>query len=257
MSRISSRRQAVSVNRGGEETPDEVVAGVLALFPAIKITVEVVVDPFHRFHPHGDQLVHRVPLVGFIRKGEVLEAEKFVEILQRQAHDGQEDRRRERFAPLVVDVSFARLDERVNQLIGQAAHARRQGRDPLGGKHRIEKSPVLGVLGSVQAERDGGPAAAQEPGCLPHLMVLVDVEDVLHLQQRDVRLAGSQYRCGGSQVHIHLHGLGAGPGSGPLRLLPGRVSPLLDVGGQPLRVNVCRLQTVFVHLRHLAVPPGA
>ncbi len=250
MSRISSRRQAHAINGGGKETPDEVVAGVLGLFPAIKITVEVVVDPFHRFHPHGDQLVDRVPLVGFIREGEVLEAEELVEILQRQAHDGQEDRRRERFAPLVVDVSFARLDERVDQLIGQAAHARRQGSDPPGGKHRIEKSPVLGVLGSVQAERDGRPAAAQEPGCLPHLMMLVDVEDVFHLQQGDVRLAGPQYGCGGSQVHIHLHGFGPGPGSGPLRLLPGRVDPLLDIGGQSLGVNVRYLQTVVVHLRH-------
>jgi hypothetical protein len=136
---------------------DEVVAVVARRVAPVELRGEPRVTRVERRHP----LLGRDRVVVVAAEDRVLELEEPPELRPRDPHDRQEDRRRERLAPLQVRVGLTAIDERVDQLLGALAHTRFEDGHLPRCEHRIEDLAPLGVVGAVELERDGDVAAAE------------------------------------------------------------------------------------------------
>ena len=71
-----------------------------------------------------------------------------------QAHELEEDPRRQRHAERLVELDLGLIDEPVDQLVGDVGDMRLEVRDDPRREQRIEQLAVLRVLGAVDLQRD-------------------------------------------------------------------------------------------------------
>ena len=206
-----SRREPLAFDLGGHQPADHVVAGIAARFACVERLVEVRLEPLDRFVAELHQLLGSCILRHTDTERHVLEPHEVLEVVDREPEDGEEDRRRERLTPRLVDVDFAVVDEPVDQLVRQLADVVLERRDAPRGEHRVEQPPVLRVLGPVEAERDRLAVAPEVFAGLLDVVAAVDGEDVLHPQQRDGAVRVVDHRARRRALHVHRLGLGARP----------------------------------------------
>ena len=176
----------------------------------------------------------------------VLEPDEEVEVVERQAEQGEEHHRRQRFAERVVELDPAVGDEPVDELVGERTHTRRELRDHLGREQRVEQLAVLRVRVAVEHERDeraaGTHVRARE---LDHLRIhrvdvasLGDLEHVLEMEDGHVAVCVA--------VHprpVELSARSAGWMSGtPAGTPRGRRSPARSFC-QPMSRSVARIRS--------------
>ena len=147
--------ESLAVDLGGDEAADEVVTGVSACLAAVELGVEVL----HHLRVGR----HAVVVVGRTDDA-VLEPQEEREIVEGQPELGEEDLGGERFAERAEEVDLAVGRERVDQLVGQRAHARLERGDHLRCEQRVEQLAVPGVRVAVEHQRDERPPGTHVRG---------------------------------------------------------------------------------------------
>ena len=151
MSMTSSRVSVSPSTSAVMNPPMRSSPGIAARFPTVELGVEVL----DHLRVGGDAVV---VVVG--TDDPVLEPDEEVEVVERQAEQGEEHHRRQRLAERVVELDLAVGDEAVDELVGQRPHARRELRDDLRREQRVEELAVLRVRVAVEHERDERSARA-------------------------------------------------------------------------------------------------
>ena len=143
--------QTVAVDLDRQEAADQVVAGLVGGEAAIELGVQEVV------HAPDDPVLIRLLLGGrcpLRADRRVLEFEEVVDHVGGQAHELEEDARRQRHAERLVELDLGLVDEPVDQLVGHVDDVRLEVRDDPWREQRIEELAELRVLGTVDLQRD-------------------------------------------------------------------------------------------------------
>ncbi|MNG01086.1 hypothetical protein D3C84_840490 [compost metagenome] len=93
------------------------------------------------------------------RLGPVLEQRP---VIQRPAHEGQENQGGKRFGERFVEIAAALGDHFVNQLIGQLANVLLQRLDLFGREQRVEQCAVLAVFRRIDFQWRQAPAFTEQ-----------------------------------------------------------------------------------------------
>ena len=182
MSMTSSRVSVSPSTSAVMKPPMRSSPGSPARLPPVELGVEVL----DHLRVGGDAVV---VVVG--ADDPVLEPDEEVEVVERQAEQGEEHHRRQRFAERVVELDLAVGDEPVDELVGHRAHTCRELRDDLRREQRVEELAVLRVGVAVEHERDQRASSAHvrareldhlgihrvHVASLGHLEHVVEVED--------------------------------------------------------------------------------
>ena len=123
----------------------------------IQYRVEIGVDLLADLLPE----VHLLGRIPWRAHDAVLESEKRVELLPRQAHQPQKDRGWEKYRQLLAEVAAAAIDERIDEMVHPRGHVVFNGIHLLRRKEGIEDLAVLEVLGRVDTERNERAHVAQ------------------------------------------------------------------------------------------------
>ena len=105
----------------------------------------------------------------------VLHGQEAIELVERQAEQGEEDLRRVRDGELRGEVDLAPVDEAVDEIVDQDGNLLLHGRHQAGGEDRVQQLAVLLVLGRVDLQRD-------------HRPLVLEV-DRSHVGREDLRMA--------------------------------------------------------------------
>ena len=175
-------RERLAVDLGGDEPADEVVTRFAARLAPVEFGVEVL----DHLGVGGDAVV----VVGRA-DDPVLEPDEEVEVVERQAEQGEEHHRRQRLAERVVQLDATLVDEAVDEIVGESAHRGASCATTLGAKsgssslrYLVWSSPssISGIRGRPTPMN--APASSISSGLhRVDVAPLRDLEDVVETQE--------------------------------------------------------------------------